>query len=130
MAIQKYTKLTSITVLHIKRYSIKHIYNTVLCRILLKDWLVIFCLLNVIFIRILSCVWSKSSEFDFSFGHQCWGDLSMLIFIGYMCLMLCAPIDWHYAELPSSASGAVMCSVLVRKMWTSNNYMNERFFTL
>ena len=28
----------------------------------------------------------------------------MLISIGYMCLMLCAPLDWQYAELPSSAS--------------------------
>ena len=45
------------------------------------------------------------------------GDLSMLISIGYMCLMLCAPLDWQYAELPSSASDAVLCSVLVRKMW-------------
>ena len=34
-----------------------------------------------------------------------------------MCLMLCAPLDWQYAELPSSASDAVLCSVLVRKMW-------------
>ena len=31
--------------------------------------------------------------------------------------MLCAPLDWQYAELPSSASDAVLCSVLVRKMW-------------
>ena len=31
--------------------------------------------------------------------------------------MLCAPLDWQYAELPSSASNAVLCSVLVRKMW-------------
>ena len=30
-----------------------------------------------------------------------------------MCLMLCAPLDWQYAELPSSASDAVMCTVLV-----------------
>ena len=30
--------------------------------------------------------------------------------------MLCAPLDWQYAELPSSASDAVLCSVLVRKM--------------
>ena len=29
--------------------------------------------------------------------------------------MLCAPLDWQYAELPSSASDAVLCSVLVRK---------------
>ena len=28
--------------------------------------------------------------------------------------MLCAPLDWQYAELPSSASDAVLCSVLVR----------------
>ena len=34
-----------------------------------------------------------------------------------MCLMLCAPLDWQYAELPSSASDAVLCSVFVRKMW-------------
>ena len=40
----------------------------------------------------------------------------MLISIGYMCLMLCAPLDWQYAELPSSASDAVLCSVLIRKM--------------
>ena len=33
-----------------------------------------------------------------------------------MCLMLCAPLDWQYTELPSSASEAVLCSVLVRKM--------------
>ena len=26
-----------------------------------------------------------------------------------MCLMLCAPLDWQYAELPSSASDAVLC---------------------
>ena len=32
-----------------------------------------------------------------------------------MCLMLCAPLDWQYAELLSSASDAVLCSVLVRK---------------
>ena len=57
-------------------------------------------------------------------NHQCTSllsqilcDLSMLISIGYMCLMLCAPLDWQYAELPSSASDAVLCSVLVRKMW-------------
>ena len=31
--------------------------------------------------------------------------------------MLCAPLDWQYAELPSSVSDAVLCSVLVRKMW-------------
>ena len=41
----------------------------------------------------------------------------MLITIGYMCLMLCAPLDWIYTYLPSSSSGAVMCSVLVRKIW-------------
>ena len=40
----------------------------------------------------------------------------MLISIGYMCLMLCAPLDWQYAEFPSSASDAVLCSVLVRKI--------------
>ena len=31
-----------------------------------------------------------------------------------MCLMLCAPLDWQYAELPSCSD--VLCSVLVRKM--------------
>ena len=41
----------------------------------------------------------------------------MLISICYMCLMLCAPLDWQYAELASSASDEVLCSVLVRKMW-------------
>ena len=30
--------------------------------------------------------------------------------------MLCAPLDWQYAELPSSASDAVLYSVLVRKI--------------
>ena len=41
-----------------------------------------------------------------------------------MCLMLCAPLDWQYAELPSSASDAVLCSVLVRKMWVI--YQNKK----
>ena len=42
----------------------------------------------------------------------------MLISIGlYVYLMLCAPLDWQYAELSSSANGAVLCSVLDRKMW-------------
>ena len=26
-----------------------------------------------------------------------------------MCLMLCPPLDWQYAELPSLASNAVLC---------------------
>ena len=39
-----------------------------------------------------------------------------------MFLMLCAPLDWQYAELPSSASDAVLCSVLVRKMWDISLY--------
>ena len=34
--------------------------------------------------------------------------------------MLCSPLDWQYAELPSSASDAVLCTVLVCKMWSSN----------
>ena len=38
--------------------------------------------------------------------------------------MLCAPLDWQYAELPSSASDAVLCSVLVRKMWVI--YQNKK----
>ena len=40
--------------------------------------------------------------------------------------MLCAPLDWQYAELPSSASDAVLCSVFVRKMWTSNQIEKEK----
>ena len=32
-------------------------------------------------------------------------------------LMLCAPLDWQYAELPLLASGAVLWTVLVCKMW-------------
>ena len=43
-----------------------------------------------------------------------------------MCLMLCAPLDWQYTELPSSASDAVLCSVLVRKMWVSSNQIERR----
>ena len=31
--------------------------------------------------------------------------------------MLCAPLDWQYAEYRESASDAVLCSVLVRNMW-------------
>ena len=31
--------------------------------------------------------------------------------------MLCAPLDCQYAELSSSASDAVLCTVLVCKMW-------------
>ena len=31
--------------------------------------------------------------------------------------MLCAPLDWQYAELSSSASYAVLCTALVCKMW-------------
>ena len=42
-----------------------------------------------------------------------------------MCLMLCAPLDWQYADLPSSASDAVMCSVLVRKMWDISNQIEK-----
>ena len=34
-----------------------------------------------------------------------------------LCLMLCAPLDWQYAELPSSASDAVLWTVPVCKMW-------------
>ena len=44
-----------------------------------------------------------------------------------MCLMLYAPLDWQYAELPSSASDAVLCSVLVRKMWDmTSNQIEEK----
>ena len=52
----------------------------------------------------------------------------MLISIGYMCLMLRAPLDWQYAYLTSSASGAVMCYVLVRKMWDTltNSKQNKK----
>ena len=43
----------------------------------------------------------------------------MLISIGLyiLYLMLCAPLDLQYAELPSSASDAVLWTVLVYKMW-------------
>ena len=34
----------------------------------------------------------------------------MLISIG---LYMCAPLDWQYTELPSSASDAVLCTVRV-----------------
>ena len=50
----------------------------------------------------------------------------MLISIGYMCLMLCAPLDWQYAELPSSASDAVLCSVLVRKICGSSKQIERK----
>ena len=41
----------------------------------------------------------------------------MLISIGlYVFNVVCAT-RLQYAELPSSASDAVLCSVLVRKMW-------------
>ena len=43
-----------------------------------------------------------------------------------MCLMLCALLDWQYAELPSSASDAVLCSVLVRKMGTSKQIEGKK----
>ena len=29
-----------------------------------------------------------------------------------MCLLLCAPLDWQYAELPSSASDAVFSNAV------------------
>ena len=32
-----------------------------------------------------------------------------------MCLMLCAPLDRQYAELPSSASDEVLYSVFIDK---------------
>ena len=35
-------------------------------------------------LRTAQFLWSKNSEFDPSFGHQCWGDLSMLISIGIL----------------------------------------------
>ena len=43
-----------------------------------------------------------------------------------MCLMLCEPLDWQYSELPSSASDAVLCSVLVRKMWDNQIIKNNK----
>ena len=49
----------------------------------------------------------------------------MLISIG--CLMLCAPLDWQYAELPSSASDAVLCSVLARKMWDNEIEKKKKY---
>ena len=43
----------------------------------------------------------------------------MLISIGavYICLMLCAALDWQYAELPSSATS-------IHK----NNETNDKFY--
>ena len=35
--------------------------------------------------------------------------------------MLCSRLDWQYAKLRSSTSGAVMCSALVRKMWDATD---------
>ena len=40
--------------------------------------------------------------------------------------MLCAPLDWQYAELPSAASDAVLCSVLVRKMWDTETNKRKK----
>ena len=40
--------------------------------------------------------------------------------------MLCAPLDWQYAELPSSASDAVLCFVLVRKIGTSKTNRKKK----
>ena len=41
----------------------------------------------------------------------------MLISIGlYVFNVVCVSLDWQYAELPSSASDAVLCSVFFRKM--------------
>ena len=37
--------------------------------------------------------------------------------------MLCAPLDWQYAELPSSASDAVLCSFV--RCGTSNQIEQE-----
>ena len=37
--------------------------------------------------------------------------------------MLCAPLDWQYVELPSSASDAVLCYVLVA---TSNQIEGKK----
>ena len=31
--------------------------------------------------------------------------------------MLCAALDWQYAELPRSAGDEVLCAVLACKMW-------------
>ena len=42
--------------------------------------------------RLLHC--SCDQKVPSLIGHQCGGDLSMLISIGYMSLMLCAPLDW------------------------------------
>ena len=44
--------------------------------------------------------------------------------------MLCAPLGWQYAELPSSASGAVMCYVLVRKMRDIKTNRNKKALPL
>ena len=39
--------------------------------------------------------------------------------------MLCAPLDWKYAELPSSASDALLCTMLVCR--TSNEITSLPF---
>ena len=39
--------------------------------------------------------------------------------------MLCAPLDWQHAELPSSASDAVLCTVLVYVRCGSSNHNNN-----
>ena len=37
--------------------------------------------------------------------------------------MLCAPLDWQYAELLSSASDAVLCSLFARNQIEKNIYI-------
>ena len=46
-----------------------------------------------------------------------------------MCLTLCTLLDWQYAELPSTAIDAVLCTVLVCR--TSNQiYIKNIYYRL
>ena len=41
--------------------------------------------------------------------------------------MLCVPLDWQYAELPSSTSDAGLCTVLVCKISLLNKYFLMKY---
>ena len=62
--------------------------------------------------------WAKRSEFEPSLGHQCWDDLSMLISIGLYVFNIVCAARLAIAELPSSATHAVLCSVLCAQIET------------
>ena len=40
--------------------------------------------------------------------------------------MLCAPLDWQCAELPSQASDTVLCTVLVVRSGSSNQILKKK----